>query len=754
MDKGTSSIPLTVSRREKRNAIGAVVLIIIVTIISALEARNLQTRYSVMQFLPDHHPAIQMDERVRAYFHIKDLPTFVGLVTLRKRARETWLEKNRVARIDALTKKIESLPGVQRVLSLTNVNAAAQKNGVLGVGPLLQVTPQKNWQQRIGGDTLLVPMLTSKDFRTILIYVQIKNAGVHLLYNFYNEFQQNLKQYFPHALTNVGGVPAVQTELGLLLNKELRNFIALTILACVITLLLIFRTISTMIIPLIFTAIANIMVFALMAWTHQPFTVLSSTIPILIFITVVSLSVHTIFRYCEDAEKCETSTSRWYILCRLNKEIWLPNLLGALTTCIGFLTLLWADVPLIRSYGVEVAGAVMLSWLITSLGIIPLLILLPQPLARDWVRRPASWALWFMKYARFVAIAVLIFCALLIITSRHLYWQARLFDDLPKGQPARVSTERIDKTLGGVIPLDIAIKSNEKSAWTDPSRLTKLKNLLVTLRNTPGVGTARGIPDFFHALAEIPKPILPISRGAVSEIYFLYSMSDPDPLDSYLSSNQQITRIDLRIRDLPSSSAKALVRNLKKKVERYFPGDTVEMGGMGAIVHLIQDEISVELIYGFWQALLLIVVILAFIFRSTRTALIAAVPNLVPPIVLLGYLSLTHTAIKPGVAIIFSVALGLAFNNTVYLLNRLRAFKNSNGIIEREQIRRAFSLEGNPCLISTAIVLIGFSVFLFSYFSLNQTFGRCMLASLSGGIVGDLIFLPALLYLWPTDLRL
>ncbi len=745
---------LPVSYQAKRNALVACALMIIVAIIGVFGARKLQTKYSVMQFLPDHHPAIQMDKKVRGYFHIKDLPTFVGLVTLKPNQNGTWLQKHRMTQLTALTNKIQTAAGVYRVLSLSNVNAAAQKRGVLSVGPLIQVTPQKKWQQRISGDPLLVPMLISKHYRTILIYVQLKNANVHLLANFYSTFRKDLKQGFQHEQTSVGGVPAVQTELGLLLSKELRNFIALTILACAITLILIFSTISTMLIPMIFTAFANVMVFAVMAWLKQPFTVLSSTIPILIFITVVSLSVHFILRFIEDAKNHDPSTSRWSVIREVNKEIWLPNLLGALTTCIGFLTLLWADVPLIRSYGVEVAGAVMLSWLLTTVGIIPLLLLLPSPVARNWVRRPASWTTWIMSRAKIIGSLVVILCILLVTTSRHLYWTAKLFDDLPKGQPARVSTERIDKTLGGVIPLDVAIISKKKSAWTDPAKLQTLKALLVNLRRTNGVGTAHGIPDFFHALAEIPKPILPVSRAAVSEIYFLYSMSDPDPLDSYLSSNQRITRIGMRIRDLPSDSAKALVKNLKNKVQKYFPHDTVEMGGMGAIVHLIQDEISLELIYGFWQALILIVIILAFIFRSFRTALLAALPNLVPPIFLLGYLSLTRTAIEPGVAIIFSIALGLAFNNTVYLLNRLRAFKNSDGVIERDQLVRAFRLEGNPCLVSTAIVLIGFSVFLFSYFSANQIFGRCMIISLSGGIVGDLFFLPAMLYLWPAKLRI
>jgi uncharacterized protein len=163
---------------------------------------------------------------------------------------------------------------------------------------------------------------------------------------------------------------------------------------------------------------------------------------------------------------------------------------------------------------------------------------------------------------------------------------------------------------------------------------------------------------------------------------------------------------------------------------------------MGAVVHVIHNEISRELIFGFWQALFLIVILLALIFRSPRWALVAAVPNLIPPVVLLGFLAMTHTPIKPGVAIIFSIALGLAFTNTVYAMNRLRSLRRPG---RRLPVVKTFHLEGNPCLVSTLVVMMGFSVFLFSYFELNRTFGACMLVSIVAGLVGDLVFLPALL---------
>jgi predicted RND superfamily exporter protein len=276
-----------------------------------------------------------------------------------------------------------------------------------------------------------------------------------------------------------------------------------------------------------------------------------------------------------------------------------------------------------------------------------------------------------------------------------------------------------------------------------------MDHLLQDLRAMDGVGTAQSLPDFLR-VPGLNDGQLPATRKAVAETYFLFGLSELNPLARYMTPDNRAARIEMKIHDLPSDQIHALLSRLNSRVHAEFSESEVQIGGMGAIVHTIHDELSHESIFGFWQALLLIVGLLAIVFRSLRWALVAAIPNLVPPVVLLGYLAVTHTPIKPGVAIIFSIALGLAFTNTVYALNRLRELRKAGKPLP---LNKTFYLESNPCLVSTLVVMMGFSVFLFSYFELNRTFGACMLVSILAGILGDLIFLPALLKAAPWMLQ-
>jgi hypothetical protein len=121
----------------------------------------------------------------------------------------------------------------------------------------------------------------------------------------------------------------------------------------------------------------------------------------------------------------------------------------------------------------------------------------------------------------------------------------------------------------------------------------------------------------------------------------------------------------------------------------------------------------------------------------------------VPPAVLLGFLAIFNVPIKPGIAIIFSISLGLAFDNTVYVLERLKNILKTRKSLTRLPMARVVAEEISPCLVSSVCLIVGFSIFLFSYFPVNKMFGTFMLISITAGLLGDLVWLPSLLQRYP-----
>ena len=158
-----------------------------------------------------------------------------------------------------------------------------------------------------------------------------------------------------------------------------------------------------------------------------------------------------------------------------------------------------------------------------------------------------------------------------------------------------------------------------------------------------------------------------------------------------------------------------------------FPDLITTPGGMATMVHVLDEQLSREMISGLWQSLFFISILVVVIFRSVLWAIAAAIPNLLSPLALLTTMSILKTPIKPGVAIIFSIALGVAYNNTVYLLSRLKLLQQRLGKGHTHLIEQTWYEEGNPCFFSTLTLLGGFAIFLSSFFLLNRIFGAYML---------------------------
>jgi predicted RND superfamily exporter protein len=426
----------------------------------------------------------------------------------------------------------------------------------------------------------------------------------------------------------------------------------------------------------------------------------------------------------------------------------LPHLLTAATTGLGFATLMLSHVPLIADYGKVVFMGVLIS-AITTLMILPALYAwFRWPMPRGFLQDSSRFSFFLVGNASWITPGVGILVVLFFAIGSRLSWTAKLFDDLPMNHSARISTDLVSSKLGGVATVDFVTGSEAlPDPWKSPENIRKLEALARVWRADKQVGSVLTLADFLATGKD--KVTLPRKREGIAELEFLYSMSGENPLEQFLSYNEKWTRIAVRLPDLPSDQNRKVIDRMQEQLKSTFPSMEVKVAGLAAVVPTINDELSSELMWGFFSSLFWIVLLLAFVFRSLRWALVAVIPNLVPPTLLLGFLALFQVPIKPGIAIIFSISLGLAFCNTVYVLERLKFILKNNSRKLSLPIYALMKKETMPCLVSSLSLFGGFSIFLFSVFPVNKLFGLFMLASIAAGLLGDLVWLPAMLKRFP-----
>ncbi len=734
-------------KNAKRFATLVVLAFIALGAVSALSLHRLRTEYSMKQFLPAQHPLILADDRSKARFQLPELEPFFALVSLEQ---GNWLQPDTAARLQKVTEEFRALEGVNFSVSIATVEGASSSKEGLTVGRLLDLTPPDGWVERVLGDPILTPHLLTPDAKTAVIAIGLKDIPTERSSQIQEIVRKRLNEEFGKEQVKLGGIPAVQVEIGKTLGQELGNFLLLSLLASVGTLLLFFRSFSSIFIPVTLMLLANLISLAWMAWTGTTFTVLTSTLPVLVSITVVSMSAHTMLRYASDwelAKRSQDNPNPIRVLFRSYGSLLLPNFLTAVTTAVGFLAISIAEVPLIRQYGITVGLSIFVCWAVVIGALLPLLILFPIPKVRDWTASRARWALFVTAHPKTILVVCALFAGVGVWKARDMNWSPRLFDDLPQGHEARATTEFVDKNLGGMIPFDLVIEKEEENAWNDPVAIASLDRLAKEWRKTSGVGSVVGPQDFLRSAGKVQGRDLASTRQEAAEYSFLYAFSDENPYKRYVTSDGKAARVSLRLNDLPAKEMEVLVQKIAEQTRNELPGWKVTPTAMATTVHVLNNELSAELIYGFWQALLAISVILLFVFRSIRWTIAAIIPNLFPVVILMMALGIFGTPVKPGIALIFSIALGISFDNTVYLLGRLQYLRKRSG--GKIQVEKAWYQEGNLCLFSSLALSAGFFVFLASYFSLNQQFGVYMLLAIGGGLVGDLVLMPAMLAAFP-----
>jgi predicted RND superfamily exporter protein len=732
-------------------ALAVLALVAVGVGLGVCKMRELNTQYSMSQFMPKDHPLYVGDRIVKKTFRLNEREPVIVNFLLTDSAKGTWLRKDRADLLDRVTTELAGMDHVEKVLSLANIEiASSASNGAIQVDKLLSLVPEKDWNNRVLNDPLITPGLISRDGRKVTMIADIPFLTEAEMNSLMSGIRSQLGKLVADsgAEVMVTGVLPIQSEMTVLLSKELVNFLGLAFLVCLVTLLLYFRSLSTVFVCLVLIIIANVATFTALAILRIPFSVLSSALPIMCSIEALAIASHTLLIFGDNYRQAIASShppSKAQVVWSTYKSLLFPNFLMSTTTIIGFATLISSQVPLIRQFSESVSCGILLSCICMQIALPSLMYLFPIPVARSWTGAKARWALWGINNRRQVIFGTLAILTIFVISGFRLNWSVQLYDDLPKVGDIKSSADLIDSELGGMIPLEIMIKkSGEDNPWYEPARLSRLKEVLAKWRSSPDIGSAIGLPDLLNT------GIVPLnSRKAIAETLFLYGFSGADnPTVHFLSTDGNSTRLSFRFKDVKADEMSRRVKMIEGDVRKAFPDAEVTVGGMAVLAHPLNAELSGDLIYGLWESLFLISVLLVLVFRSVRLAFVAAVPNLLAPIALLVTMAYLKTPIKPVVAIIFSIALGLAYNNTVFLLTRLKKIQSSfKGA--KDVITRTWYQEGNPCLFASLSVIGGFAIFLASYFSPNRTFGAYMLWSIAIGILGDLIVLPALLQMFP-----
>jgi len=222
-------------------------------------------------------------------------------------------------------------------------------------------------------------------------------------------------------------------------------------------------------------------------------------------------------------------------------------------------------------------------------------------------------------------------------------------------------------------------------------------------------------------------------------------------LHSILTADEKETQITGKMEDLGSAAIKERNRQLIAFIDSTLAPDLLKIHLTGNTLLLDKSNqiITYKLLYSLIFAIIVVSLLMGWMYRSLRISLLAILPNILPLLLMLGLIGWTGMGLKMSTVIVFTIAFGIAVDDTIHFMSRLKSELEA-GISPLSAIANTYRSTGKAIVITSIILVLGFSVLLLSSFQTTFTTGLLVSLALLFALFADLLLLPVLLMWYYT----
>ncbi|MBI4208510.1 MAG: MMPL family transporter [Deltaproteobacteria bacterium] len=680
------------------------------------------------------------------------------------------LTSDLLQRVDRITRASQEISGVSAVTSLTNVNDIFPDAEGFAIRPLIESVPEKSeeiqaLEERVLHNPLMVHRLLSPDGNYIAIYLDL-DRGLQrekerrfAVERFEEILEEELESRYPFTLA---GVPYVESQYSKLIMQGLRDSTLLQVLIAFIALFIFFRSFALALIPLIISGVSILLTLAVMELLGYSITIVSSAVPPVVMVISIAESTYYIARYLEERGR---GLGKSEALFEGLNGVLVASLATSLTTVVGFLSLISAKLEMVRDFGIDLGIGITLSFLVTLFLVPSILSFIPISKSVLRQQEPSSFILrllariahWNEHHTKTIFGVTLSLFIVALMGAPQLELEQKLTEEVGANHPVRQGQKVAEDHLTGFLGAYMSLKSSEPGAWEDPAVLRKIKQIQEKAMEDPSVIKAWSVVDyieqmnwaFFEGKPEAWK--IPESVRPIALYYILMESSDLSiGAKDLLDSDHQWGAIVLTTRDDGSEPFLQLIEELKKYASDLLgPSFEVRFAGDGVLANRGNIRLIKDMIASFLSSFVMVFFVMALIFRSLRLTLLSIPPNILPMLLIIGFMGYVGISLRIGTAIILPVALGIAVNDTIHYFMRYREeLRGKDGKDKREAVaamRRGLLGTGSGMLVSSVVLCLGFLSLLTTEFVALQHMGIAASLTLFVALLADLFLGSALL---------
>ncbi|WP_300675037.1 efflux RND transporter permease subunit [Desulfoluna sp.] len=677
--------------------------------------------------------------------------------------------------IRRITDVIERHDGVQRVFSLSNAEVAVGVEDSVDFHPVLtdgEVTKASAAaSRRIAlSHEVFIGQIISRDGTTTCILVELLPFDS-------NEEKGRVIQSLQEKAEAVAGEnlelrysggPCVEVEINALTRRDNMLFTPVTFVIIMIIVYFMLRNSA-----LSFLGQVNIVIIVLwgigfLVMCGEPINTVTVVIaPVLLAISIAD-SIHILSHY----RTLYTRNGRHHLAAvgAAARNLWRPCLFTSITTGIGYLSFVTTTVRPVKIVGIFTAVGVMIAFFMSVLVLPAFLMLFQKAIVRrnqagdTW--RMVRWGggdpvigfltrlgRWVVGHSGVVALLFLLISGVMGFGMTRLRFDTDFAAYLKDENRVKEDLRFVEAHIRGTVPVELVIEAvNPETDFTHPHSLRILEQVADEMMvHMAGHYThVFSAADYFKEIheafthGESGKGTLPGDRLDLQDYY---ELADADVLDRTLSADRQSARISFASVFGSNSNAKKVQAFAEDRVVKILGDDyRYRFTGLSSLYNTMDNNLKISQIRSFGTAFVLIFIMMFFVCKSPLLAVLSMVPNLFPICTTLGIMGWFGIPLDTSTIMIASVTIGIAVDDTIHFVTWFRRNCEA-GLCVREALVKTFRDTGKPIVMTSVVLCIAYFVLMLGSVKPIIAFGALAGLAMFFALLGDLLILPALIYL-------
>ena len=581
----------------------------------------------------------------------------------------------------------------------------------------------------------------------------------------------------------LGGVTMIADDMITFVKRDLRTYGTAVLALLILVLWTVFRQKRWVALPVLISALSIGMTVGLLGLFGFEITVISSNFISLQLIITISIIIHLIVRYRELALLKPEATQKELVL-ESTLSVSKPTFFAIITTIAGFASLMFSGIKPVTALGWMMSIGISVSLVVTYLMFPAINVLLKRKQPRtsfDRHFRLTGFLAYFVEHHRRLILLAAAAMAVFSVTGAvRLKVENSFINYFKPTTEIYEGMTVIDRQLGGTTPLDITIDLPPRAAakpvpeadvdadvfdefageyaaeakkaqyWFNDERMDTVRRVQHWLEHVPHVGKVLSL----GTMLEVGRTInggKPLDNFDLALLYNELPKQFADIImKPYIDIEHNQVRFALRIIDSdPDLRRDALLHHLKAGLinDVGIPPEHLHLSGIMVLYNNMLQSLFNSQIATLGFMVLLLFLTFWMLFRSFTTALIAMIANVVPVGTVFGVMGWSDIPLDMMTITIAAISIGIAVDDTIHYIHRFKIeLAKDNDYVAA--MHRSHESIGYAMTYTSAAIMIGFFILVFSVFIPTIYFGLLTVLVMFLAIVADLLLLPTLILLF------